>query len=295
MVRRVRVRRRGRAPRPRRGHALPHRLDHEDLHGDRDHAAPRRGEAASGRSGRRVPPRAARRGQPVRAGRDDHDPPDAVARVGSGRRPAADRLDEGPLRELTGDQPRAGRGDRGQRAAEHAAEVLEPRVPIAGRDRRAGLRRLLHRSRPREHPRAAGHDLDRVRAAPRGPRDEAGEGLPGPVDERRARRGPPAAGVPGRGRWAVVLRGGSGPVARRAVPRGRRRSWRATDPGRVLAQGDAPAALPRQRGVDRGVVHRLVRPSAEARPCGSSTRADCPGSSRTRASGSRRRSARSRC
>ena len=114
----------------------------------------------------------------------------------------------------TGDQPRAGRGDRGQRAAEHAAEVLEPRVPTPGRDRRAGLRRLLHRSRPHAHPRAARHDLDRVRAAPRGPRDEAGEGLPGPLDERRTRRGPPAAGVPGRGRWAVVLRGGSGPVAR---------------------------------------------------------------------------------
>ena len=121
--------------------AVPHRLDHEDVHRDGDPAAPRRREAAPRRPGGRVPPGAPRRARARSAPIEtvtirrmlSHesglmgDPP--------GTRWFHDIYEPSPRSNLA-----QGRRDRDAHPAERAAEVLEHRLPAARRDRRAPRR-----------------------------------------------------------------------------------------------------------------------------------------------------------
>ena len=123
--RRPRLGRRRRLRRPRRGapagrrHAVPHRLEHQGLHGDRRHAVAGRGASAPRRPSGRAPSGVRRGHQPLRPGRgrDHPSPPDA--RVGpaggaSVHRPHATRR-AAPRAGARGARQRAGRDPAVQR------------------------------------------------------------------------------------------------------------------------------------------------------------------------------------
>ena len=212
--------------------AVPDRVDHQDVHRHGDHAAPRRGAPAPGRSDRGVRAGAAGRGEPVRTDRDRHDPPDALARVGPRRRPTGNGLvDAAGLRRPDRAQPGAGRRDRHARPAEHAAEVLEHRVSVARRGRDARDRRAVRGSRALGDPRAARHDEHPLRAGAgrqRSPAVPPGTTRGGsPTSSHwptcRSRSGPRAAC----GRASRTWRGGSRSSSARTEDRATaRRCWR---------------------------------------------------------------------
>jgi CubicO group peptidase (beta-lactamase class C family) len=148
----------------------------------------------------------------------------------------------------------------------------------------------------RADPRSARDGCHVVRPAPRGPRGAAAAvGYRGPMDVRRAptprtvgdgrlREGGLWSCVDDLARWVGVqfLRGRAGRTA-------------GADPRRVDPRGDAPSALSRRRGVDRGMVHLLVR-RAEGRRDWVQHSGGLPGSSRTSAStAGKPASVRSRC
>ena len=95
----------------RRADAAPGRVDHQDDHGDRRHAAPRRGPLPPGRPRRPVPAGAGAHREPARAARRPDDPAAADAHLGPpGRGPVAgpDRFWLYRPEELAGDPgPRA--------------------------------------------------------------------------------------------------------------------------------------------------------------------------------------------
>ena len=142
--------------------ALSDRVDHEDVHRDRDHAASRRGQARPRRSRSRAHPGARRR---VRHTRAADDPADALPRVRAPERAAGDGLDACHVRERSGADARASGRHLHHRPSEHAVEVLEPRVPAAGRDRRARERRPLPALRADEAAVTAEDDFDGVQPA----------------------------------------------------------------------------------------------------------------------------------
>ena len=124
--------------RSRRRHPLPDRLDHQDLHRDGDHAAARRGPPCTWttRSWRTYP-----------SSRAAGSPFGAIETVTIRRLLSHESglIGDPPGTDWSGQvyegdpaaEPGPGRRDRDHGAAQHAAEVLEHRLPAAGRDRRA--------------------------------------------------------------------------------------------------------------------------------------------------------------
>ena len=164
LVERRRRRRLRRGPRRDAGYAVPHRLDHEDVHRDGDHAAPRRRSARS-----RRPPRTARRRDRERHA-DDPSHALRTSRDCSARRGRCSSTGESPTEdELVASMsevefvlgPRAG------------ASLLEPRVRAARPGRRAQERPAVHAVRRRADHRAARPDAHDVDAA-----GAEGAGLP---------------------------------------------------------------------------------------------------------------------
>ena len=275
--------------------ALPDRLDHEDVHGHRDHAASRRGEAPARRSGRLVPSRARGAREPVRADRDAHDPPHALARVGAAERAARDGLVRAPrTRAIAG---------RTSRASPEIATRVPPNTQwkysnlayqLLGEIVRASRGDSVLGVHPDEAPRAARHDARprSIRCPPRSACaacDRVRRRASCPTSSSSRRRRPPSFGAEG-GLWSCVedLARWLSFQLRRDGPRNGARCW----PTRP--EGDAQGRVPRRRGVDARHGHRLVREAARRRRLGAALGRLSTASSRTRASSRRSRSARSR-
>ena len=152
--------RRGSAP-GRRGHALPDRVDRQDLHRHRDHAPSRARQDRPGRTGPHLRPRAEAEGRAGRARRDRAAAPEPHRRLG--RRPVrGHRRGCGRARPL--------RREHGEHRAGHAARrdgLLQQRVARA------------RRARPRE-----GHRAD-VRAGRSGSCSWSRSGWTGASSSRR--------------------------------------------------------------------------------------------------------------
>ena len=136
------------------GHAVPHRLDHEDVHRGGDHAAPRRGQAR---------PRGHAR--PARRGRGAHadDPPAALARLGPAARDAGRLVADAAVRAAR----RAARDARAGRArapVRRPLPLLQPRLRAARHRRRARLGHAVPGLRPRAAVRAGRPDARQLRA-----------------------------------------------------------------------------------------------------------------------------------
>ena len=155
----------GRLPGPRREDAdradddLPLGVDHQDVHGHRDHAAAGPRPAHAGHAGRHLRSGAPARAQPVRRHLAGHHPHADAARrrlprvdVAVGRRQAV-----APVR---ADVVGAARGDAALHGvavcAGHGVPLLEPRHRLPGPDHRGVERRGLRGLRDQEHPDAAG-------------------------------------------------------------------------------------------------------------------------------------------
>ncbi len=98
------------------------------------------GRLALDRTRRHLPSRAAQRGEPVRADRGCHDPPDALSRIRPRGRAARHRLVRFALPGLARNHPRERGRPRRQGGAGIAAQVLRPGLPAARRDRHQGQR-----------------------------------------------------------------------------------------------------------------------------------------------------------
>ena len=140
------------------GPPVPHRLDHEDVHRGRRHAAPRRGQARPRRPARRAPRRARARRPDAAA--------HALARLGPAARdcPATSgRRCEFPksTEELLATLERGGDGARAGRAV----ALLEPRVHPARRGHRASSAASPYEDYVEAaDPAAARADADELRA-----------------------------------------------------------------------------------------------------------------------------------
>ena len=155
-----------------------------------------------------VPPRARRREEHVRADRRPHDPPAALARVRPAERAAGRRLLARPLRERGRQEPRARRRHLADGAAEHAVEVLEPRLPAARRARRSRVGDDVRAVHPLADPHPAEDDVDRARSASAAAARTEGDRLRAALSLGRARPGAARPRrVPGRRRALVVRRG----------------------------------------------------------------------------------------
>ena len=191
------------------GHAVPHRLDHEDVHRGRDHAAARRGQARP-----RRPARAAPRRDRERLA---DDPADARAPLRAAARGGRD------VRRRRRRRPRTICVDAAfALAAGAGAPLLEPRLRAARPGRRREERHAVHGVRRRADPRAArarAHDVVRRRRRRRRATSSTSTRAP----SGRSRR-PTSAASP---RWASSgRRSGTSRAGRRSSPRGRRRRAR---------------------------------------------------------------------
>ncbi len=233
--------------------ALPRRLDHEDLHGHRDHAAARRGQARPRRSCGRAPPRARGRAEPARSHRGAHDQTDALARVRPPERAPRHELVGRRVRGRPRPDARARGGDRDAGSGPHAMEVLEPRLPAPRRGRLSRVGHPVPGIHPLEDLAAARDDVDVARPTLRSTPRAACDGVRAALSLRRAR--------PCTARGERLRRGGRPLVVRR----GPRALARVSDGGRARdhreghAEGDAQGSLSHRRRVDECVVHRLVR------------------------------------
>ena len=285
----------GRARRRREGarrcrHGLPHRVDDQELHGDVDPQAARRGQAVARRSRRTVRPGAEEPALPDDGLAADHHPPPAHALGRLSRRQPVGR--SAALRERGGAVAHAARGHSVLERAGHRLRVLELRVRDSRPHRVARLGQAVRRVRHRQHPQAARHDVDDApsvegRAEPARHRVSLG---------RRAVEG--GAGAPARvfrrhGRHAD-LRSRPQPL-RGGIPRRVAAARRARDgpdsPG--IAARDAAALAPvrharRPRQVDErhaaDVDELRLRPERDAdlpvSRAWSRTAAACPGTGR---------------
>ena len=104
-------------------HAVPHRLDHEDVHRGGDHAAARRGQARP-----RGHARPARRGSGTHA----DDPPAPLARVGPPARDAGRLVADAAVR-AAGRAARDARAGRARAAVRRPVPLLQPRLCAARR------------------------------------------------------------------------------------------------------------------------------------------------------------------
>ena len=264
-----------------RGHRLPDRLDHQDLHGDRGHAVVGTGTGGPRCAGVRVPPRlpADPRHADGPAGHDPR-PADAYRRRARGPspvRPAQAGL--GRQRAIRGADPVARRVLPGRhptrRRAGRPVRLHEPRVRRPPADRRGRERPALRPIPARAHLRPARDGRQRHRSvSARG--GATGDGLHDRVP-RRPGRGRPRVGD--RGRVVDLLdHPRHVPLHRGAPGRGQQCAWDRAPAGD--AGHDVRAAVP--AGSARARDGPRFRPRSGAAAIRSSaTAASCPASTRS--------------
>ena len=167
-----------------RGHGVPDRVHHQDVHRDRGAAAVRAGarrpRRTRGRLSARLPPDSGEARAPAADGAAAADPhgrpsparlPRASVPAGPGRDRGLRAARAGACRVLPG--PAA--PDRG---AGHPAHLQQPRVRHARPDRRGRHRAAARPLLPRAHLRAARHDRHRPRSGPIGSAPGSRPGTP---------------------------------------------------------------------------------------------------------------------